>query len=132
MGEMIATAPCRFCGQMNQVEEGLTKPQAEEQATMTCMCEEALEYQQKKARKDNAKNNVQALFGKDAATQKKCDEKVVNLLNDGVEMIYSGEIAKMTLNLPGGTKATISRNSKGEISVERMETKKQKLTEKEE
>lgn len=90
MGEMIATAPCRFCGQMNQVEEGLTKPQAEEQATMTCMCEEALEYQQKKARKENA---------------------------------------KMTLNLTGGTKATISRNSKGEISVERMETKKQKLTE---
>lgn len=40
--------------------------------------------------------------------------------------IYWG---KVTLNLRGGVKASISQNSKGEINVERTETKKQKLTE---
>ena len=38
-------------------------------------------------------------------------------------------LAKVTLNLRGGVKASISQNSKGEINVERTETKKQKLTE---
>ena len=129
MAKTLVTAACRFCGQMNQVESGLTAPQAEEQATMSCMCEQALEYQQKKARKDSAKNNVHTLFGTGAAERDRCNEKVIDMLIEGVEMIYSGEVAKMTLNLPGGTRATISRNSKGEISVERMKTKKQKLTE---
>lgn len=43
--------------------------------------------------------------------------------------IYTGGLAKVTLNLRGGVKASISQNSKGEINVERTETKKQKLTE---
>jgi len=41
MGNIINTAPCRFCGQMVQIEseEKLTEPQAEEKATMSCTCE---------------------------------------------------------------------------------------------
>lgn len=76
MGNIINTAPCRFCGQMVQIdsEEKLTQPAA-------------------------------------------------------VEEIYTGGLAKVTLNLRGGVKASISQNSKGEINVERTETKKQKLTE---
>ena len=45
------------------------------------------------------------------------------------EEIYTGGLAKVTLNLRGGVKASISQNAKGEINVERTETKKQKLTE---
>lgn len=67
MGNIINTAPCRFCGQMVQIA--------------------------------------------------------------AVEEIYTGGLAKVTLNLRGGVKAYISQNSKGEINVERTETKKQKLTE---
>lgn len=49
MGNIINTAPCRFCGQMVQIdsEEKLTQPQAEEQATMSCTCEQAVEYQKR-------------------------------------------------------------------------------------
>lgn len=95
MGNIINTAPCRFCGQMVQIdsEEKLTQPQAEEQAT------------------------------------KRCSEGIVNILKAAVEEIYTGGLAKVTLNLRGGVKASISQNSKGEINVERTETKKQKLTE---
>ena len=52
-----------------------------------------------------------------------------HILKAAVEEIYTGGLAKVTLNLRGGVKASISQNSKGEINVERTETKKQKLTE---
>ena len=96
MGNIVKTAKCRFCGQMTQIEadEELTAAQAEEQATMTCNCTDAVEYQKEKQRKEKAMQNVAALFG-EAATPE----------------------------------ASISQNSKGEINVERTETKKQKLTE---
>lgn len=73
--------------------------------------------------------NVSVLFGEDAASEKRAGEGIVNILKESVEEIYSGEIAKVTLNLRGGIKASVSQNSKGEINVERTETRKQKLTE---
>jgi hypothetical protein len=131
MGDIIKTAQCRFCGQMVQIEtdKELTQPQAEEQATMTCNCTEAVEYQKEKQRKEKAMMNVSALFGENAAPDKRCGEGIVNILKAAVEEIYTGGLAKATLNLRGGVKASISQNAKGEINVERTETKKQKLTE---
>lgn len=131
MGDIIKTAQCRFCGQMVQIEtdKELTQPQAEEQATMTCNCTEAVEYQKKRQRKEKAMMNVSALFGENAAPDKRCGEGIVNILKAAVEEIYTGGLAKVTLNLRGGVKASISQNAKGEINVERTETKKQKLTE---
>ena len=55
-------------------------------------------------------------------------EERINL-SAAVEEIYTGGLAKVTLNLRGGVKASVSQNAKGEINVERTETKKQKLTE---
>jgi hypothetical protein len=131
MGDIIKTAQCRFCGQMVQIEtdKELTQPQAEEQATMTCNCTEAVEYQKEKQRKEKAMMNVSAFFGENAAPDKRCGEGIVNILKAAVEEIYTGGLAKVTLNLRGGVKASISQNAKGEINVERTETKKQKLTE---
>jgi hypothetical protein len=131
MGDIIKTAQCRFCGQMVQIEtdKELTAAQAEEQATMTCNCTEAVEYQKEKQRKEKAMMNVSALFGENAAPDKRCGEGIVNILKAAVKEIYTGGLAKVTLNLRGGVKASISQNAKGEINVERTETKKQKLTE---
>lgn len=127
MGDIIKTAQCRFCGQMVQIEtdKELTQPQA----TMTCNCTEAVEYQKEKQRKEKAMMNVSALFGENAAPDKRCGEGIVKILKAAVEEIYTGGLAKVTLNLRGGVKASISQNAKGEINVERTETKKQKLTE---
>lgn len=132
MSNIINTAPCRFCGQMVQIEseEKLTEPQAEEKATISCTCEQAVEYQKEKQRKEKAMQNVAALFGEAAAPEKRCGEGIVKILKAAVEEIYTGGLAKVTLNLRGGgVKASISQNAKGEINVERTETKKQKLTE---
>lgn len=104
MSNIINTAPCRFCGQMVQIEseEKLTEPQAEEKATMSCTCEQAVEYQKEKQRKEKAIQNVAALFGEMAAAEKRCGEGIVKLLNAAVEEIYTGGLAKVTLNLQGG------------------------------
>ncbi len=129
--EILQTAPCRFCGQMVQFAEDddLTEPQAQEMATMNCSCDDAVEYQKEKNRKENALKNVEKLFGREAPQEKRIREDVVKLLRAAVEEIYTGGLAKVTLNLRGGVKASVSQNSKGEINVERTETQKQKLTE---
>lgn len=129
--EVMQTAPCRFCGQMIQFmgDDDLTEPQAQEIATMSCECDEAAEYQKEKNRKENALKNVQKLFGEDAPQDKRIRDDIIKILSAAVEEIYTGGLAKVTLNLRGGVKASISQNAKGEINVERTETKKQKLTE---
>lgn len=131
MKRKMQTAPCRFCGQMIQFEgdSDLTDPQAQEIATMNCECEEAVRYQREKNRKENALKNVSTLFGEGAVKEKRVGDGILNILRAAVEEVYTGEIARVTLNLRGGVKASISQNAKGEINVERMETKKQKLTE---
>lgn len=72
-GEIIRTAPCRFCGQMVQIQYGyeLTSPQAEEEATMVCTCAKAVEYQKETLRKEKALQNVSTLFGGGRAARKK-------------------------------------------------------------
>lgn len=129
--ETLQTAPCRFCGQMVQFmgDKDLTEPQAQEIATTNCDCDEAVEYQKEKNRKENALKNVQKLFGEDAPSDKRIRDDIVKILTAAVEEIYTGGLAKATLNLRGGVKASVSQNSKGEINVERTETRKQKLTE---
>lgn len=129
--KIMYTAPCRFCGQIVQFEgdHGLTETQRQEEATMTCTCEEAREYQKKKLRKERAIKNVQTLFGEEAEETKQVSGKIVDILRAAVEEIYTGELARVTVNLRGGVKGTVSQNGKGEINVERIETKKQKLTE---
>ncbi len=42
--------------------------------------------------------------------------------------MLDGRLEKIALNLAGGIKAIISKSSKGEIKVERVETKKRQLT----
>lgn len=130
MKMMYPMAECKFCGQMIQIDaECETKQDAEEIATMYCGCDGAAKYAKEKQRKEKAMENVSILFGENAIPEKRIGAGIVDILNDAVEEIYSGRLAKITVNLRGGVKGSISQNSKGEINVERMETNKQKLTE---
>lgn len=128
---MIPTAECRFCGQLVQLNGDceLTPEQAEEKAVMNCKCAEAVEYQKKKLRKEKALKNISVLFEEDAEPEKRIRENLIDILRAAVEQIHDGVVEKISLNLRGGVKASVSQNAKGEINVERTETKKQKLTE---
>lgn len=102
----LNTGVCRFCGQTIAIEteESLTSPQLAEEATMRCTCEQAVEYQKEKQRKEKALKNVSVLFGQDAAPEKRVGEKIVSILSAAVEEIYTGGLAKVTLNLRGGAR----------------------------
>lgn len=127
---------CRFCGQMASIAadafdtlEELTEDQLVERATLSCNCDGAVQYKAEIQRKTKALKNVSALFGDDAPKEKRLPARVVRLLQDAAEMLCDDCMEKMTLNLWGGVKATLSQNSKGEIKIERQETQKQQLTE---
>lgn len=126
----VQSAECRFCGQMIQIEteDELTAQQAQEEATMLCQCLEAVGYQKKKYRRERALENVRILFGEGALPEKRASEGVVEILLSAVDEIHNGEIAKISIQTHDGVRASISQNSSGEISVERTETKKRKLT----
>lgn len=120
--ENMQTAPCRCCGQVVSftAEGALTEGIAGELATLNCDCEEAEAYQRCMQQEKKAMANVQELFGEGQGVS----EEVIAILNAAVLRICNGEMEKLNLNLPGGIKAAISRNSKEEIKVERTETKK--------
>lgn len=130
MDNVMVTAACRFCGQLVQMEfeKELTEPQAEEAATMKCDCGQAAGYRLEILRKGKARKNVTRLFVENVSGIKISDN-AVSLLLAAVEEICNENIRKIALDLPGGIKAMISQGKKGEINVERIETKKQKLTE---
>lgn len=127
MKKIIPTAACRFCGQITQLDGDceLTKPQAEEKATMSCTCPEAVEYQKEKKRKEKALKNVSVLFGEDAALEKRIGEGIVNILRAAVEEIYSGGLAKVTLNLRGALKHQFRRTvrERSTLSVQRSKSR---------
>lgn len=126
----LTTAACRFCGQLVQMEfeKEITGPQAEETATMKCDCYQAKEYQMQILRKKKAKRNIERLFGENAMGVK-INGKTRNLLMVAADEICNENIRKIALDLPGGIKALVSKGKKGEINVERIETRKQKLME---
>ena len=102
----LNTGACRFCGQTIAIEteESLTSPQLAEEATMRCTSEQAVEYQKEKQRKEKALKNVSVLFGQDAAPEKRVGEEIVSILSAAVKEIYTGGLAKVTLNLRGGSR----------------------------
>ena len=102
--ESMHTAPCMFCGQMVQfmADDLLPETEAQELAAMHCSCAEALEYKKEKNRKENALKNVSKLFGEDAEAGKRVSNSIVEILEAAVEEIYTGGLAKVTLNLRGG------------------------------
>lgn len=130
MEKVMVTSACKFCGQLVQMEfeREVTELQAEETATMKCDCYQAKEYQIEILRGRKAKRNIMRLFGSDA-TGVKISENVVSILMAAADEICNESIQKIALDLSGGIKAIVSQGKKGEINVERIETKKQKLTE---
>lgn len=77
---------------------------------------------EERQRKEKAMMNVSALFGENAAPDKRCGEGIVNILKAAVEEIYTGGLAKVTLNLRGGSKHQFHRMQrvKSTSSVQRQ------------
>lgn len=119
----ISTAPCKFCGQMVQIQDAPTEEGAVEAATMACECPEAVSYCREKKRRERTLENVRTLFGREEDS-----DGAVQILLTTAEGVLNGEVTKANLTLYDGTKASISLTAQGDINVERTETKKRRLT----
>lgn len=120
---VISTAPCKFCGQMVQIQEALTDEDAVEAATMACECQEAVSYRREKERRERTLQNVRTLFGREEDS-----DGTVRILLAAAGGVLDGEVTKASLTLYDGTRASISLTAQGDINVERTETKKRRLT----
>ena len=116
---VLLTGFCVILFNVKEPEQQEEKPETtqaeviQNPETMTCNCTEAVEYQKEKQRKEKAMMNVSALFGENAAPDKRCDEGIVNILKAAVEEIYTGGLAKVTLNLRGGGQSINFTECKG-------------------
>lgn len=126
---IMHTAPCRFCGQVAQFEgeAGLPEEELVELASRSCQCEQAKEYGKWLQQEEDTRANISRLFGDGAEPENREDEAIIRLLNAAASEICRGKVEGITMNLYGNIRAKISRNSKGEVKVERIETKKQQL-----
>lgn len=124
-------AACRYCGQAIQIcAAELTAAEMEESATLSCNCDEAKAYQETLGEISNAKALVVELFGDSAVEygfKPLAKEKVIDFLNDVIEMVGFRRIHSATVQIFGGVKAKVSRSASGKIYVERAESAKQKL-----
>lgn len=120
-GLEIQTGSCRFCGQMAQIETLLPWPQEklDEAATEMCKCGAAQNYASRKKRVEKAKRTIERQFGK------YLPETAVGLLKTAVELIGEDQIDSLTLDAGNGLKGKISMTSKGNIKVEKTETRKE-------
>lgn len=114
------TGTCRFCGQsvMIDCEDKLTGPQLEEEATMRCGCERALEYQESIERRDMAKQRVIELFG-DISEGYKQPDAVQGIMLDAVDAICDKKIKAVTVTVRTGLRCRIMQMAKDKIKVVR-------------
>lgn len=121
----IQHGACRFCGQIMSFEtSGLAKEDdLNEWAVEKCDCTAAKIYTKRKKSVNTAKERVNTFFSNISGPS---GETAIRLLNEAIDAIIQNEIEQITINIGDGCKGKVSTNSKGNIKVERTDTKKVK------
>lgn len=103
---------CEFCGQVLL-------------ADVECQCKEAQQARRILDQIERAREAAVEIFGKDSIKQgyNPVPEECMEIINSAIEQIANAKIHAVTFVLPSGTKAKFTR-SKGDIKIERSETKK--------
>ena len=118
---------CRFCGQAQSVVGCYSEDAANEYATRHCDCSDAQIYQdrikveaqrEKDLRRVNA--NLESLFGS-------LRPETMELMRRAAEAVYDRKVVNASVKLSDMVSAKISRNSKGNIAIERKDAAAQKV-----
>lgn len=122
MSELTHIAQCIYCGQTHMVEQrgGETPETLNQRATGKCDCKQARHMQQVEKAKTKAESNIENLFGQ-------MEEDMINLLKAAVLPIMEDHITGITIDTGRKVKAKISKTSKGNMKVERIDTRKAAL-----
>ena len=118
----IQTGCCRFCGQIYQFETDgrATEDQLDKWAEERCDCYEAKVAQKMTQRANEARDNIQELFGEKY-------ESALGILALGVDLILMNEASKLTIDTGKGEKLSVSVNTKGIIKTEISKTVKKSM-----
>lgn len=124
---MVMVGTCRFCGQARNVDGCRSQEAADEQATMICKCAVSQKYRDKiEAEKRRAEalrevaDNLQALFAD-------VPPELMQIMRIAGTEIYDRKLVTISLRLSYTVSAKISRNSKGNIAIERKDASAQKV-----
>jgi hypothetical protein len=119
----IQNGACIYCGQLMPFETtGLAREDdLNEWATEKCDCSEAKIYAKRKKSLSGAKEKIKQFFGSESS-----GEIVIKLLDMATDAIFENKIDDLSINIGNGCKGKVSQNSKGNIKVERTDTRKVK------
>ncbi len=103
---------CEFCGQVLM-------------ADVECECKEAKQARRILDQIERAKEAADEIFGENSKKENytPISEECMDIIYSAIEQIAHAKIYAVTFTLPNGAKAKLTR-SKGDIKIERSETKK--------
>ena len=116
---------CKFCRQTMIVEDAADQQNANDYATMHCECQEGRRFRNIEDMKAAAKANAEALFKIDDDVPFPDDvlraknKKLLELMNNAIDVIAEGAIRKCTLRIDDRTTATILITAKDGIRIKK-------------
>lgn len=110
---------CRFCGQIRMLHTlgAMSDEMCIEAATQLCDCMEADSYTRHLRKKEKAYDRIRTVYGD-------LPEDIQNVMCAAVDLMVEDRMERVTFNITGKLKAQISVTSKGNIKIDRTETRK--------
>lgn len=116
---------CRYCGQYLQVKviKDWNEHMVEEFAVEMCNCTEAMEYINRKYRRERAKKKAEKLL------KGQIPDKDLEFINKAIELADKELVKKVTIQINAETKVTVQITAQEKLKVEGQTTTKKKIEE---
>lgn len=118
-------AGCRYCGQFLQIKviKGWNDHLVEEFAVEMCDCTEAMEYVNRKYRKERAKKKAESIL------KGQIPDKDLEFVNKAIDLADKELVKKVTIQINAEMKVTVQLTSQEKLKVEGQSTIKKKIEE---
>lgn len=118
-------AGCRYCGQFLQIKviKGWNDHLVEEFAVEMCDCTEAMEYVNRKYRKERAKRKAESIL------KGQIPDKDLEFVNQAIDLADKELVKKVTIQINAEMKVTVQLTSQEKLKVEGQSTIKKKIEE---
>ena len=118
-------AGCRYCGQYLQIKviKDWNEHLVEEFAVEMCNCTEAMEYINRKYRRERAKKRAEKLL------RGQIPDKDLEFINKAIELTDKELVKKVTIQINAETKVTVQITAQEKLKVEGQTTTKKKIEE---
>lgn len=121
MDEFITQGTCNYCGQTLTVENCQSQEEADSKATEQCKCDEAQQDSRKTKTIEDAKADIEDLFGDGAENRGESSLELEDreLLFAIAQRVYADTWRSVVIKIDQATKAKISVTDKGKLTIQR-------------